>query len=135
MFVDLGCGWGRVLLYGAICTPATFVGIELVQERARFAQRQADLLLPGRVNIHATNVLDHRYENATVIYAYRPFAPKVEHAVVKRLHALATQRATRGTPPLRIATHRFLPARFDEGTFVCLQRGALDIYRARCAPR
>ena len=122
---DLGCGEGRVVLYGAVTTAARFVGLELVQERAEAARQTAAELQLERVSIVHTNALDHDLSNATVLYAFRPFSIVTEAAMLAQLHRLGRQRM------LTVATHRLQPSLFDANVFERSLDGALVLYRSR----
>jgi predicted RNA methylase len=125
VFFDLGCAAGRVVLYGAAVTPARFVGIELVQERAELARGAADRFGQARVRIVTGNVLEQDLSEATVIYAFRPFSVETEASVLERVHHLAAQR------PITVAAHRLQPSLFDAAVFDRAGDGALVILRSR----
>jgi SAM-dependent methyltransferase len=123
-FVDLGCGDGRVLIYGAAVTPARFRGIELVAERARGALERVRKLQLERVTVVQADVLDQDFGEGDVFYAHRPFSVETEAEVIARLHAEARRR------PIRVATHRLQPSLFDATLFDRELYGALVVYRS-----
>jgi SAM-dependent methyltransferase len=125
LVVDLGCGTGRLLLYGGLTTPARMRGIEIVPERARVAAAAARRLELAKVSVQIGDVLETDWSDGTVFYAFRPFPPEVEAKVVERLHELACAR------PIVVAAHRMLPSLFDPAIFERRGRGDLRIYRVR----
>ncbi|MFP6683279.1 MAG: hypothetical protein VB934_01140 [Polyangiaceae bacterium] len=124
LFVDLGCGDGRVLLYGAAVTSAQFRGIELVTERAHAAQTRVRKLAFDRVTIVEGNVLEQDFGEADVFYTHRPFSVETEAEVLARLHNEARRRS------ICVATHRLQPSLFDATLFRRELCGALVIYRS-----
>jgi SAM-dependent methyltransferase len=123
-FVDLGCGTGRVILYGALVTPARFEGVELVASRAAAARAAARRLDLDRVRAIAGDAQDADLSRGTVFYAFRPFSEAVQKRVLDRLHVVARGR------PITVAAHRLRPASFDPDTFRCVSSGALLILRS-----
>jgi predicted RNA methylase len=122
--VDLGCGEGRVLLYGALATAARFVGIEIVASRV-LATRQAAARLGVDIDLVHGNVLDHDFAHGTVFYMFRPFSVETEQAVIAALSRQAVRRS------IRVAAHRMLPSSFDADVFARVSGGALCIYQSR----
>ncbi len=121
--VDLGCAEGRVVLYGALTTPARFIGIELVAERAAIAARAARGI--HRVTIVEGNALDHDFAVGTVFYLFRPFSEDSEAQVMQRFHEQAARR------PLTVVTLRMPPGRFDPALFEPAAPSMLQIHRSR----
>ncbi len=125
VFFDLGCAEGRVLLYGGVTTPARFVGIEIVEERAKVARRAAHALgLAPRVSVVTGNVLDADLSLATVFYLFRPFGEETEAKVLLRLHDEARRRA------VVVVTHRIAPGHLDPELFEPLATGLLQVHRS-----
>ncbi len=123
---DLGCAEGRVVLYGGVTTPARFVGIEIVEERAEVARRAAEALaLSPRVSVVAGNVLDADLSPATVFYLFRPFGEETEAKVLLRLHEEARRRS------VIVVTHRIAPGHMDPEVFEPLATGLLQVHRSR----
>ncbi len=123
--VDLGCGSGRLVLYGALCTPARFLGIELVESRCTAAQQAAARLSLAEVEVVQANALDLDLEVGTIFYLFRPFSSETETTVLGRLHDLARRRA------ITVAAYRLLPTLFDSTVFDCTTIGDLRVYRSR----
>ena len=124
LVVDLGCGGGRLVLYGALCTPARFLGVELIEPRCAAAQRAAARLSLTRVEIVQGNALDLELEPGTIFYLFRPFSSETEATVLGRLHDLAHRRA------ITVAAYRLLPTLFDSTVFDCTAIGDLRVYRS-----
>lgn len=124
LVVDLGCGTGRLLLYGALCTPARFLGVELIPERCATAQRAVARLSLDQVEVVEGNALELDLREGTVFYLFRPFSSETESAMVSRLHDEAGRR------PITVAANRLLPTLFDDELFDCSVLGDLRIYRS-----
>lgn len=97
VFVDVGCGKGRVLLLAARYGFRRSIGLELspslceVAEAnlANFRQRYDDL---GEVEIHCANVLEHQFsDNETVFFLFWPFDREVTVDFLKILRASLTR--------------------------------------------
>lgn len=127
LLYDLGCGSGRVVLYGAVVTPARFRGIEIVEERIDVALEAVRRSGIERVTFIAASALDHEISEPSVLYLSRPFADEIETLVVAKIHAEARRRA------LTVVTHRMRPGRFDTSTLEPISTGTLTIYRSRGA--
>jgi SAM-dependent methyltransferase len=125
LFVDLGCGDGRVVFYGALTTPARFRGVELVAERAGLARANAARLGLPQVEIVHGDALALDLSEGSVFYAFRPFSPGSEPHMLARLHEEARRR------PIVVAAHRMLPSLFDPEVFEPLSTGLLLIHRSR----
>lgn len=126
-FVDLGCGLGRVVLYGASVTEARFVGVELVESRGRIARAAASRAGLDRVSIVIGSALDVDLAIGTLFFLFRPFSPEVEATMIARLHAVARAR------PIAVGAFRLLPNLFDRALFDEDRRGDLRLYRTRPA--
>ncbi|RLB61426.1 MAG: hypothetical protein DRI90_11375 [Deltaproteobacteria bacterium] len=124
LVVDLGCGSGRLVLYGALCTSARFLGVELIGQRCAAGQRTVTRLSLGQVEIVEGNVLDLDLEPGTLFYLFRPFSKETETTMMTRLHNLARRRA------ITVAAYRLLPTLFDPQIFDCTVIGDLRIYRS-----
>ncbi len=122
---DLGCGTGRVVLYGAVVSPARFVGIEIVEERVEVARDAVRASGIERVTFVAASALDHELSTPSVLYLSRPFADEIEAKVVAKIQDEARRRA------LTVVTHRMRPGRFDPAVLEPISTGTLTIYRSR----
>jgi len=124
LVVDLGCGTGRLVLYGSLCTPARFVGVELIADRWAVARAATQRLALERTEVVLGNAVDWDFGAGTVFYLFRPFSSATEATVVARLHAEARRRA------ITVAAYRLLPGLFDDGVFDLEVMGDLRLYRS-----
>lgn len=124
--VDLGCGIGRFLAYGALITEARLRGVELVAQRSVIARRCVERLgLVKQVEVIAGNVLDQDLSDASIFYLHRPFSSETEAAVIRALHDLARRQA------ITVGAYRLLPTLFHRAVFEETHLGDLRIYRSR----
>ena len=128
LVVDLGCGSGRLVLYGALLTPARLCGIELDRGRFEVASRAVEQLGLSNATILRGDILEQDWSDGTVFYAFRPLPAETEPVVVDRLHELGRRRA------ITIGAYRMLPNLFDPAVFESTGRGDLRIYRSHAAP-
>ena len=98
VFYDLGCGYGRVLLYGALVAAGRFRGVELVAERAAHVNAAAARLGLSNVDARAGDVLSTPLEDGTVFFMFHPFFQPVMPKIVAMLRGLAERK------PIRIAS-------------------------------
>jgi SAM-dependent methyltransferase len=92
VFVDLGCGLGKVVMLAALVTGAKARGIEVqpaLVERARAAA--ARLGIDARFD--CADARDADLDDGTVFYLYTPFTGPVLAAVLDRLRGVAERRA------------------------------------------
>lgn len=122
---DLGCGTGRVVLYGAAVCPAAFFGIEIVEERVAEGRAAIEASGQARVTIVQGSALELDLAPATVVYLARPFGDENEAKMMARLATEARKRR------LRVVTHRIRPGRIDEVAFEVVSVGTLSFYRSR----
>lgn len=79
MFIDVGCGKGRILLLAAEHGFERIVGLEISQTLCEIAGRNIDAFTKfnpdsGSMEVVCTNVLDYQMEgNETVFFLYSPF--------------------------------------------------------------
>jgi len=86
---DLGCGHGRVLLYGASLFPQIrFKGVELVSERVKAIQQAARNAKLTNVELINENVLNVDLSDGTVFYFFNPF-PAIMKIILHRLYQVA----------------------------------------------
>jgi len=86
VFVDVGCGKGRVINYllhrgftGRI------IGVELDDEIASFTRRR--LRRYANVQIRSGNILDNLPEDATIFYLFNPFCAEVMKRFKEKIEA------------------------------------------------
>jgi SAM-dependent methyltransferase len=101
MFLDLGCGMGRVLLEAAMTYPFSRVeGVELVPRLAATARdvlaRNQERLRCETWNVVVSDVVDYSVpDDATVVFLYDPFAGSVFDAAIRQLEASLRRRPRR----------------------------------------
>ena len=99
VFYDLGCGYGRVVLWGALVSGARFCGIDLVEQRLAPARRAVRRLALTNVRLVQGNVLSTRFDDGNLFFLFDPFFPGTLRRVSRRLARIARAR------PIRIASH------------------------------
>lgn len=99
VFYDLGCGYGRVVLWGALLSDAQFRGIDLVPQRLAPARRAARRLALANVQLLQGNVLSTRFDDGNLFFLFDPFFRETLRRVGLRLARIARNR------PIRIASH------------------------------
>jgi SAM-dependent methyltransferase len=125
LVVDLGCGDGRFLLYGALVTSARFRGVEIIAERAATARAAAARLGLEQIEVLHGNVLEFPLDEGDFFYLFRPFSVETESAIIAALHVEAKRR------PITIGAHRLQPSLFDTDVFECVSHGALVVQTSR----
>ncbi|HVR37970.1 MAG TPA: hypothetical protein VMU84_02675 [Thermoanaerobaculia bacterium] len=95
---DLGCGYGRVVLWGALVSGARFRGIELVPQRLRPAMRAKARLGLDNLELHQGNVLSSRFDDGNLFFLFDPFFDDVLRRVGRSLARIARDH------PIRIAS-------------------------------
>lgn len=86
---DLGCGYGRIPLYGAMTTPAQYRGIEIVPERVVEATAVKDKFKLDNVEFRQGNVLEQNYADGSVFFLFNPFTHETLEQVGKKLEELS----------------------------------------------
>jgi predicted RNA methylase len=89
---DLGAGYGRFVIYGALVSPATFKGIEIVGERAAHIGRAQARLRLRNVCVVAQNAAAADFTDGTKFYLFSPFFTPTLRAVARKLEACAAKR-------------------------------------------
>ncbi|MBI3451515.1 MAG: hypothetical protein HY057_01515 [Rhodospirillales bacterium] len=99
VFWDLGCGYGQVLICGALLNRrARFRGVELLGERAHEGRRIARRLGLANVEIVSGHVHDVDFGGGDCFFVFDPFLGTTLARVIKRLCRIAERR------PIRIAS-------------------------------
>jgi SAM-dependent methyltransferase len=87
VFYDLGCGYGRVVMWGALVSGARFRGIEVVPQRLRPAQRAKERLGLANLELRQANVLSSRFDDGNLFFLFDPFFTdhlrRVGHALAR----------------------------------------------------
>ena len=97
VFLDLGCGKGRVLLHAARRPYRRVIGVELSEQfsvaaRRNLAARRARLRCDD-VEVVTADVLDYRIQDdVTVVYVYNAFTGATFDAVIAQLLASVDRR-------------------------------------------
>ncbi|OQA03880.1 MAG: hypothetical protein BWY68_00610 [bacterium ADurb.Bin400] len=86
---DLGSGYGRVVLYGALTTTARYKGIELIPERVERCNTIKNKISIENADFIRSNVLDHDYSDGTIFFLFNPFATQTLYEVGQRLEEIA----------------------------------------------
>ncbi|MBP7134335.1 hypothetical protein KBA73_03905 [Patescibacteria group bacterium] len=92
---DLGSGYGRVPLYGAMTTKATFKGIEIIPERVAETNALKERFGLANVSFQEGNVLEQEYSDGTVFFLFNPFTRNTLEQVNKRLEGIAKTKKIR----------------------------------------
>jgi SAM-dependent methyltransferase len=91
-FYDLGAGYGRLVLYTAITSPATCKGIEMVGERVQLVQAAIDKLALHNAEFIESKVQDVDYSDGDIFYMYSPFSGQTFDKVFDQLEAIAAEK-------------------------------------------
>jgi hypothetical protein len=95
VFYDLGAGYGRILLYGALTSSAMFRGIEIVPQRVNEVTRAQKRLQLPNIEIRQGNVEEIDFSDGTIFFLYDPFFRDVLRGVGARLREIARRRMIR----------------------------------------
>jgi len=95
VFYDLGCGYGRVVLWGSIVSPARFHGVELVPPRIAVAERARRRLALRNLVLHQANVRSIDFDDGTLFFLCDPFFNATLSHVTRRLSSAARQHRIR----------------------------------------
>ncbi len=83
VFVDLGCGKGRVVCFMALQGLRRVVGVELRRDFAELARENARRLgAPTPVEIVVADAASYRSPDATIYYLFNPFGRRTVEAVL-----------------------------------------------------
>jgi len=89
---DLGAGYGRFMIYGAVVAPARFKGIEIVRERAARIERAKARFGLRNASVVTNNAVAEDFTDGTKFYLFSPFFMPTLRAVSKKLQACAVKR-------------------------------------------
>ncbi|MFA5926624.1 MAG: class I SAM-dependent methyltransferase [Patescibacteria group bacterium] len=92
IFYDLGSGYGRLPLYGAITTEAKYIGVEIVAERIRMCQQIKSRFKLSNVEFIQDNVLNVDYADGTIFFLFNPFAEPTLERVGRELEQIAKRK-------------------------------------------
>ncbi len=96
---DLGCGYGRLVFYGALTTEAQFRGVELVPERVRAARAVKERLAIENAEIVEGHVLGQDFSDGNIFYMFDPFSKETLWQVLERLQTISERK------PITIVSH------------------------------
>jgi SAM-dependent methyltransferase len=87
VFVDIGCGKGRVLCAAARQSVGKVIGIDLSVERCQEATENARRMRGRRAPIEVANALaqEFDYSSATAVFLFNPFGPATLEATLNRI--------------------------------------------------
>ena len=71
---DLGCGYGKVVLYLALTTPSLIKGIEIVADRVEKAHQIKERLDLGNAEFIRGNVTEQDFTDGTSFFLFNPFS-------------------------------------------------------------
>ncbi|MBP6920236.1 MAG: class I SAM-dependent methyltransferase [Candidatus Omnitrophica bacterium] len=93
VLVDLGSGYGRMVIYAALATRIKkAIGIELVAERASVSSRTAEELGLANVEFQNSHVKDADIQDGTVFYLFNPFSDETFALAMDKLREVARTR-------------------------------------------
>lgn len=104
---DLGCGYGRVIFYGAITTKAKYKGIEIVPERVELAQKIQNNLKIENAQFVAQNALDAEISDGTIFFLFNPFIYSTLEKIGDKLEEVAGEKKIRIVTWGSFAMHDF----------------------------
>jgi precorrin-6B methylase 2 len=88
VFVDFGCGKGRVLAFAAIKRPRRVVGVELVEKYAEIARANAHTLtrkLKVPVEVRTGDAAFCSIDDGTIYYLFNPFGTSTLQSVLDNI--------------------------------------------------
>lgn len=87
VFVDIGCGKGRVLCAAARQPVGKVIGIDLSAELCQEATENARRMRGRRAPIEVVNALAQEFDYSTVtaVFLFNPFGPDTMEAVLNRI--------------------------------------------------
>jgi SAM-dependent methyltransferase len=86
VFVDFGCGKGRVVCFAALQGIKKVIGVELRKELAEFVQWYVRTrTLPVPVEIYNGDAATFMSDEATIFYLFNPFGQKTVREVVNNI--------------------------------------------------
>lgn len=99
VFVDVGCGMGRILCSAAQHDLTHVMGVEIDPELADVARRNLNTMRGRRISaeVHCADAIDFDYAAATILFLFHPFGPRTMRAFLQTV-----ERTNRG-PNFRLA--------------------------------
>jgi 16S rRNA G966 N2-methylase RsmD len=101
VFLDVGCGKGRVLCCASRLPMKRVIGIEQNDQLLKIAHRNVERLRGActPVDLICTSAETYSYDDATIVYLYNPFNERITRAMTDRLR----ESVARSPRELRIA--------------------------------
>lgn len=92
---DLGCGYGRILLYGAVLHPETqFKGVDIVGPRLDVIRNAMKSRNITNIEVVHKSVMDTDYSDGTIFFLFAPFPDRMD-AVSARLSEIGRKKFIR----------------------------------------
>lgn len=84
IFVDIGCGKGRVIFYASRLKLKKVIGIELRKDMIDIAKHNLRMLKFRNTNIEIINsdIIDYHFNDGTIFFMYAPFGSKTLQKVL-----------------------------------------------------
>jgi SAM-dependent methyltransferase len=95
---DLGSGYGRVVLYGALTTDSAFRGLEIVSSRIEQANDIKDRLKISNAEFILANARNFDFWDGTIFFLFNPFSSETLSIVGDKLKQISN------TKTIKIAT-------------------------------
>jgi SAM-dependent methyltransferase len=92
IILDLGCGYGRIALYGALLWGQRVVGIEIIPERVREASRVRETLDLRTIEFVQGDVLTSPWPAASIYLVLNTVFPPLMPLLIERLYLLSRSR-------------------------------------------
>lgn len=89
---DLGSGYGRLVIFGALNSDADFRGIEISEARNKKAAELAKRLGISNAAFYTGNVLDFDLSDGDIFFLFNPFNSRTLSAVGEKLHEISLRK-------------------------------------------
>ena len=89
LIYDLGSGYGRFVIYGALTRKLHFYGIELLKKRVEKAKNSAEELHLNNAFFENNNILTADYSSGSVFFLFNPFCYSTLNMVGSNLRQIA----------------------------------------------
>jgi len=89
---DLGSGYGRVIIYGALTREAYFKGIEIVPSRTQRIMDVKNKFQIDNLDCQECNILDTDYSDGNIFFLFNPFFYETLQKVGSRLEEIAKRK-------------------------------------------
>jgi hypothetical protein len=89
---DLGCGYGKVVFYGALVSEALFKGIELIPERVNECEKLKNILGLTNVSFISSDVNKVSLNDGNIFYLFNPFSNNTLREAAAKLRKIALKK-------------------------------------------